>query len=100
LMHPEVATYPVPGAVIIVEPLLPQRAARKGVELCPSGSFGETRQGQRDMALQHAGETVAHLLSRLADRHRARHIGRAVNIVRAGIEQVEGAWFEAFLGFR
>ena len=37
---------------------------------------------------------------RLADRHRARHIGGAVEILRARIEQIEGARFEAFLGLR
>src|SRR5207253_1857720 len=48
----------------------------------------------------HARETVAHLLRRFADRHRARHIGGAVELLRTGIEQIEGAWFEAFLGLR
>src|SRR6516164_1189678 len=38
-------------------------------------------------------------MSRLADCDRSRHIGRAVEILGAGIEEIECAWLQAFLGF-
>ena len=52
------------------------------------------------MALEHAGEAVAHLGRGLADRHRAGHVGGAVEILRARIEQIEGAGFEPLFGLR
>src|SRR5438045_3103912 len=43
---------------------------------------------------------VTHLIARLADRDRAGDVSRAVEILRAGIEQIEIAGFEATLGLR
>ena len=57
-----------------------RRAARRS---CPSGSGA----GDGDMALQHAREALAHLRRRLADRDRAGDVGRAVQILGAGIDQ-------------
>ena len=50
------------------------------------------------MALQHAGEAVAHFRGRLADRHRAGDVGGAVQILRAGIDQIEAAVLQHALG--
>src|SRR5271165_4042746 len=86
-MHAEIAADAVPGAVVVVEPFLPQRAARKAVELRPRRALREARQRECYMALQHAREAVAHLRRWLADRNRARHVGGAVEILGAGIEQ-------------
>ena len=52
------------------------------------------------MALQHAGEAVAHLGRRLADRDGAGHVGGAVEILRARIEQIKRARLEPLLGLR
>jgi hypothetical protein len=52
------------------------------------------------MALEHAREAVAHFSCRLADRDRPRHVGRSVEILGAGIEEIEGAKLEALLGLR
>ncbi len=48
---------------------------------------GKAYRGERDMAFQHAGEAVAHLGRGRAHDHRARHVGGAVGILRAGIDQ-------------
>ena len=52
------------------------------------------------MALEHAGEAVSHFGRGLADRHRARHIGSAVEVLRARVEKIEGSRLEAFLSLR
>ena len=100
LVHAEIAADPVPGAVVVVEPLLPQPMAGKGVELGPGRPFRKAREGQRDMALQHPGKAVAHLVRGLADRDGAGHVGRAVQVLRARIEQVKRARLEPLFGLR
>src|SRR5216684_2064926 len=97
LMDGEIAADAVAGAVVVVEPDLPQRAARQRVELRAGGALGEAAGGERDVALEHAGEAVAHLRRRLADRHRARDVGGAVEILRAGIDEIERARLEPAL---
>src|SRR5215472_16237903 len=99
-MYAEIAADPMPSAMVIVEPFLPQRTAGEGVELGPGGPFRKTRQSQRDMPLEHAREAVAHLLRRLPDRYRAGHVGGAVEILRSGIEQIEATRLQALLGLR
>src|SRR6202030_35889 len=81
LVHSQIAADAMPGAVVVVEPLLPQRAARKAVELCPGGAPRKARQGESDMPLQYAGEAVAHLRRRLTDSDRARYVGGAIEIL-------------------
>ena len=60
--------------------------------------LGKWHERQRDMALQHAGEAVAHLGGRRADGDGARHVGGAVEILRAGIDEIERARLELALG--
>jgi len=86
-MHRKIAADPVAGTVVVIEPLLPERAARESVELGAGGAVRETRGRQRDVALEDAGETVAHLARRPADRDRAGHIGRAVGVLPARIDE-------------
>ena len=62
---------------------------RQRVELRAAGADRKARPGERDMALEHAGEAVAHLAGRRADRHRAGDVGGAVAILRARIDQIE-----------
>ena len=88
------------GAVIVVEAGLPERPAGEGVDLGAGGADGKAGGGDGDMALQHAGEAVAHFLARLADRHGAGDVGGAVAILGAGIDQVERAGFEGRIRFR
>src|SRR5712671_6018751 len=98
-VHAEIAADTVPGAVVVIEPPLPERPARETVELCPGGPLRKARQRQRNVAFEHAGEAVAHFGRGLADRNRPRYIGRSVEILGARIEEIEGAGFEALFGF-
>ncbi len=86
-MHRQVAADAMAGAVIVVEAGLPQRIACERVERGAGRAFGEARGGQRDVALQHAGEAVLHLRRRLADDHGARHVGGAVRVLSAAVDQ-------------
>src|SRR5262249_47786179 len=70
-----------------VEAFRPQELPRKGVELGAGRAFGKDRARNRDMALEHAGEAVAHLGSRLADRDGAGNVGGAVLVLAAGVDQ-------------
>src|SRR5712671_5662946 len=99
-MHTEIAADPVAGAVIVIEPLLPERATGEGVELRAGGAFGEPRRRQRDVALEDAGEAVAHFRARGTDRDRAGNVGRAVEVLRARIEEEEGSRLEPLLALR
>ena len=70
------------------------------MRLRAGGAGGEARGGEGDVALQHAGEAVLHLRRWRADRHGAGDVGRAVAILRAGIDEIERARFERALGRR
>src|SRR5207248_1209528 len=72
----------------------------KRVELRPGCALGEPRGRQRDVALEDAGETVAHLGGGGADRDRPGDVGRAVEVLRARIEKKEGPRFEPLLALR
>ena len=61
LVDGEVGADAVSGAVVVVEAGLPQVIAGEGVELRAGGAGREACGGERDMALQHAREAVAHL---------------------------------------
>src|SRR5216683_5545323 len=43
-VHTEIAADTVPGAVVVIEPLLPQRPPREAVELRPRGALRKARQ--------------------------------------------------------
>ncbi len=66
-MHREIAADAVPGAVIEIEPRLPQRPARERVEVLPARALGEARGGDGDMRLQHEPVMPLHLRRRRAD---------------------------------
>src|SRR5262249_32233704 len=61
--------------------------ARKGVELGASRALGKDRARNRDVALEHAAETVAHFGGRFADRDGAGNVRGAVLVLAAGIDQ-------------
>src|SRR5260370_38290072 len=84
----EIAAGAMAGTGVAMEPLLPQRAAREGVELSSGGALRKPRHGQRDVALENPGEAVAHFVIRLADRDRPGDIGGAVEILRTRIEEL------------
>ncbi len=74
------------GAVIVVEPRLPQRRAGDGVEMRPRHALRKAQGGEGEMPLQDAGGTRDELGRRIP-RPRypqgAGDVGGAVRIVRA-----------------
>ena len=75
----------------IVHPGLPQGIARQGVELAADRALGEHGQGQRDVALEHAGKAVLVFRARLArpDPDGAGDVGGAIQVLPARIDQVD-----------
>ena len=65
-MHGEVTADAVAGAVIEIEPALPEVLPRQGVELRAGGAVGKDRAGDRDMPAQHQREMRAHVGGRFA----------------------------------
>src|SRR4051794_32910782 len=98
-MDREEAADSVAGAVGVIQPGFPQRPASEAVELRAARALREDRRRDRDVALEHAGEAVAHFRGRLADRHRARDVGGAVDILAARINEIERARLELAVGF-
>ena len=92
----EEAADAVAGAVGVVEPGLPQVLPRQAVELAAARALGEHRAGERDMALQHAGEAVLAFRrsARRADPDGAGDVGGAVGILPARIDQIDAARLE------
>src|SRR4051812_4828305 len=82
----------------VIEPRLPQRPTSKAVELRPARSLGEHGGSNRDVPFEHAGEAVAHLRRWLPDRHGAGDVGGAVDILAAGVDQIERALLELAVG--
>src|SRR5437867_9994473 len=97
-MHREIAAHAMAGAVLEVEPGLPQTRTCERIKLGAGGAFGEHRARDRDMALEHAGEALAHLRRRLADRDGAGDVGGAVLVLRAGIDQEQLARLDRPIG--
>ena len=88
-MDRKIAADAVAGAVLEIEPGLPQELPRQRVELRAGGAVRKHRARDRDVAAQHAGKAVAHFRRRLADRDGAGDVGGAVFVLRAGIDQQE-----------
>ena len=57
-MHGEIAANAVAGAVLEVEPHLPEKLPRKGIDLRAAHAIGEHSLRDGDMAPQNAGETA------------------------------------------
>ena len=88
-VHRQKAADAVARAMVEVEAGLPQRVAGERVDLRAARAFGKPRRGDGDVALEHQREMAAHLGCRRPDRHRAGDVGGAVDILRAGIDQIE-----------
>ena len=87
LMHREIGADAMAGAVGVVGAGLPERDARQRIEIAAARALRETRRADGDHALQNQREEPLLLLRHRADRNRAGDIGRAVDILRAGIDQ-------------
>ena len=59
-MHRQVAADAVAGAVIIIQPDLPQRAAGERIQMRAADALRKHRRGNGDVALQHARHALAH----------------------------------------
>ena len=97
-VHRQIAADAVAGAVIEIQPALPQRVTREGVEIARRRALGKARRGNGDMALQHQREALAHFLPWVADGDRARHVGRAVLVLAARVDQEQLARLELAVG--
>ena len=76
----------------------PKRRARQRVDLSAVRSRRKDGAGDRDMAFEHAGETVAHERARTPDGDRAGDVGRAVFVLRAAVDE-ENAALDFPIGF-
>ncbi len=90
-MHAEVAADPVARAMVIVDARLPERGTGKRIDLRTRRPRGKPQGRKRDVSLEHAGKPIPHLIRRRPDRDRPRDVRRAVEILGAGIHQVEFA---------
>ena len=86
------------GAVVEIDAGLPQRLTRERIELRAGGPVGEDRARDRDVALEHPGEAVAHFRRGLADRHGAGDVGGAVLVLAAGVDQEQLAGGDRAIG--
>src|SRR5690606_25679447 len=77
------------GAMGVIEPDLPQILPGEAVELRAARALREAGGGDRDVALEDAGEAVLHLGRRRTHRDGAGDVGRAVRILAARIDQIE-----------
>ena len=88
----------VAGAVVVIEPGFPQAHPGEGIDLRARRPLGKDRAGDGDVALQHAGEAIAHRVRGRADGDGAGDVGGAVSVLRAGIDQEEFAGLRRAVG--
>ena len=86
-MYAEHAPHAVPGAVVIVQALPPQRAPGQCVQIFPHDPLGELCHGQLYVALQHLCGPPAFLVRDGAQRYGAGHVRRAPGVVSAAVHQ-------------
>lgn len=87
LMHIEVRTDTMTGAVEEVQTFAPHRLTRQGIDLRACGAIRKLSQLQLDMSLQHQGIDPPHLLGHGTQRQGTRDIRRAILILRATVEE-------------
>src|SRR5437762_2142848 len=88
-MYAEITADAMAGAVLEIEPGLPEILPRQRVELRAGGAVGEYRARNRHVPAQHAGKAVAHFRRGLTDRDGAGDVGGAAIILRAGSDPQE-----------
>ncbi|MNC01705.1 hypothetical protein D3C75_490600 [compost metagenome] len=97
-VHAEEVADPVACAMVVVVTGLPQGHAGQHVELDAGGAAGEAGLIQRDMALQHPGEHGLVLVGDFTDLDGTGDVGGAVQILGAGIHQVDAVLTEGARG--
>src|SRR6476469_8952528 len=93
-MHRKVAADAMTRAVVEIEPSLPKRPARKGVDVLPARAFREPRGGDGDMSLEHQRVVPPHLGAWRADGDGPGDVRGAVGILSARVDKVERARLE------
>ncbi|MNL55807.1 hypothetical protein D3C87_1792450 [compost metagenome] len=88
-MHRQEMTDTVTGAMIVVEPKVPKRPARKGVEVMAVSPFRKFERGHGNRPLEDCCIGAADLIVDRPDCRRARRIRRAGKILATGIEQID-----------
>ena len=88
-MYAQITAHAMPGAMIEIKARLPKRMPGQHVKLTTRGSLREACCGNGNMAFQHTGEAIAHLVRRRSYSNGARDIRRPVKILRARIHQIE-----------
>ena len=73
--------------MVEILPGQPQRIARQPVQIAPRQPLGPAHPRNGDHALQHPGEGLPRCRTRVAHRHGAGDVGRAVQILRPAIHQ-------------
>src|SRR4249920_1768239 len=78
------------GAMIVVQPRLPQRASREGVKMRPTDTMRKYQRGNGNVALQYPRRLLTQSRGRLArsSPECAGYISRAVDILGSRIDQV------------
>src|SRR5262249_58564833 len=100
LVHGEIAADAMAGAVVEIDPRLPQIAAREGIELGAGRGVGKYGARERNVALEHEREARAHLRSRLTDGNGAGNVRGAILILAAGIDEEQLAGHDRAIGAR
>src|SRR3546814_15871786 len=77
-----------------IETGFPQGPPREAIELSAVGAARKQRGIERDIALEHAGEAVLHLVGRFAHGQHAGDVGGAVFILATRIDQIQVAGLE------
>ena len=97
-MYVQEVAYAVSCAVQVAFALVPQEHPRKYVELCASCAFREDGVRYCDMAFHYKGKVVALFIGWLADGYGAGYIGRTVEVLCAGVNQQQVAFFYLCIG--
>src|SRR5262249_28339582 len=89
LMDRQIAADAVAGTVVEIETRFPQRPPCERVEVNAACTPRKARRGDGDMPLEDQAKALAHFARRVADGDRARDVGRSIEILGAGVHEIE-----------
>ena len=98
LMHAEVRSHSMAGAMQIVESFAPHGLAGQNIHLRTTGSRGELANLQLNMAFQHKRVDMLLVIADRTQRDGACNVGRSVLVLRATIEQQQSMRFQRDVG--
>ena len=93
-MHRQIAADPVTRPVVVVEAGLPQRAPGEGIQMHAADALWKHQRGDGDVTLHHPRRPLPQVARRIAGTGPdcAGDVGRAVQVLSAGIDQVHLVW--------